>query len=237
MVGLLRVGGKLADSLAVCGLYTAELGSEGGLGIVERVDNGAPQIVQGNIEVADQRVLLTGVGDQVVTFQQLLVVRGYLCLHSGIADAGAGGQQLLGMGGIGDIVADITYHIELVVEHLTLLVGSTLLSHGLSCYRHDIGHGIGTLVSGNVLIHIAQLLLYDSQTLLDELIGGDANLVAVFDPVLVVDIDDGLEDVLSTGNGVVDTADINNVLGIGLQGGTDNSSVPACRCHKTYTLD
>ena len=116
--------------------------------------------------------------------------------------------------GVGNIVADVAHHVELVAQGLALLLGGTLLCHGLTGDSHHVGHGVGTLITGNVLIDITQLSLDDGQTLLDELVGGDADLVAVLDPLLAIDADDGAQDVLGTRDGVIDTPDVDNALGL-----------------------
>ena len=236
MVGLVRVGRQLVECLAVHHLHGVELCAERGLGVVERVDDGTLQVCQRDVEVGHQRVLLAAVGHEVVALQQLLVVGSNLRLHGGVADTRAGGQQLVGMRGVGDVVAHVAHHIQLVADELSLLVGCTLLAHGLGGHRFHAGHGVGALVSGNVLVYIAQLLLNHCQSLLDKFVGRYADLVAVCHPVLVVDVDDGLQDVVGLSDGVVGALNVDDVLCLWFQAGRDEAAVVLRGLHKPHSL-
>ena len=237
MVRLLGVGRKFTKSTAVDSIHSTELGTEGGLGIVERIDNGAAQITECNVKVTNKGVLLTGVGYKVVTLQQFFIIRGNLRLYSRITNAAAGWQELLGMSGIGNIIAHITHHVELVVQVLTFLISRALFAHGLGSNSLDTGHSQGTLVTSNILIDITQLIFNDGQTLLDKLIGGHTDLVAVLHPVLVVDVNNGLQDILSTGNGIIYTDYIDNILGIRLQISSNEATIPSSRSNIAYTTN
>ena len=173
-------------------LHSSELGTEGSLGIVERIDNSTTQITERYIKVAHKWILFTGVSYKIVALQEFFIVGGNLRLYSRITDTTTGRQQLLGMCGIGDIVTHIAYHVELVVQVLALLIGGTLLTHRLGSHCLNTGHGKRTLITSNVFIDITQLIFNDGQTLLDKLIGGHTDLVAVLHPVFIIDIDNGL---------------------------------------------
>ena len=67
-------GGELAHGHAMGGLDGIELGVERQLRVVERLENGTAQVVQTDIEVADEGVLLAGVGDKVVALEDAGVV-------------------------------------------------------------------------------------------------------------------------------------------------------------------
>ena len=63
-----------------------------------------------------------------------------------------------------------------------------------------------TLVTGDVLIYIAQLVFDHAQTVTDELRSTDGDLVLVLNPFLVVHFNQGVQNVFSLLNGgIVDT--------------------------------
>ena len=110
---------------------------------------------------------------------------------------------------------------------LALGLGSTPLSHGLASHSINAWHGAFALVVSNILFHMPQFLLNDPQTLLDELIGSYANLVAVLDPVLIIYINNGVEDVVGTWYADILTADVDDVVGIRLYSSRNQSAISA----------
>ena len=96
------------------------------------------------------------------------------------------------------MVADEAGHGQLVVERVDLDVGLVGVGHVHAGGGFDVRDEVAALERGDVAVDVPQLMLDDIEALIDELGGADGNLVLVFHPVLVVDGDDGVEDVLST---------------------------------------
>ena len=97
------------------------------------------------------------------------------------------------------------------------------------------------LVSGDVFVHMTQFVLYHSQTVADELRSTDGNLVFVLNPVLVIDFDQGIQQVFRFPDGGVADAEVddggvvtaqfgNQRVGIGVGGGTYASPDILDRC-------
>ena len=237
VVLLLRSGRQAAHGSTVGRLHRVELGGEGGLRVVEGLQDGAAQVAERHVDVAHQRVLLAGVRHEVVTLEDARVIFSNLLLDGTTADARAGGHELLGVGGVDNVVTHVAHHIQLVVNLLTLGVGGSLLADGLTGGLLNAEHAVGALVGGDAALDVAEFTLDDGQALLDELIGGDAHLVAVLHPVLVVDIDDRLQDIVGTRDGVVDTLDIDDVTRLGLEAGGDEGTVAAGGSHIACATD
>ena len=84
------------------------------------------------------------------------------------------------------MLADITGHLQRVVDFDNLLFGFLALLHIHRGGGLDVrGHGL-TLVRRNVRVDIPQLVFEHSQTLVDEVGSGNGNLVLVADPALVI---------------------------------------------------
>ena len=90
-------------------------------------------------------------------------------------------------------------HLELVVEGQYLVVDLVALLHVHARSGADIGDEVLALVLGDVAVDGGEFLLDDLETVVDEHRGREGDLVLVLYPVLVVDVDEGVEDVLSPG--------------------------------------
>lgn len=119
-------------------------------------------------------------------------------LDTGIVDTGVGREELVAIGNIVHILLDVARHGELIVQ-LERLGGVLARLH--QCHlRHRlyVGKEVLAFKRGDILVHTAQLLLDHTQTLVDESGGAEGDLVAVFDPVFVIDKDQGTDDVFGT---------------------------------------
>ena len=66
------------------------------------------------------------------------------------------------------------------------------------------------LVTGDVLVHIAQFTFNHAQTVTDELRGTDGNLVLVLDPLLIIYLDQRIQDIFRLWDGYVINAEIDD---------------------------
>ena len=218
--------GHLADSFGMAALSFGKLGIEGETGIVDGDEDGLAQVAELDIHVTDERVLLAAVGNEVVALEHHGVVLGDL----GLGSTDGGWQQAVGIGWVGDEGAQVADHVDLCLQVDDLLVGGLLAGHGLSADDITADHGIGTEVVSKIVLDLGELLLDDLQTVADELVGGNDGLVAVLHPLLVIDGDDGAEDIVGTEVGHVVAADIDDARRILLRCGGDAGPVIAGGC-------
>ena len=145
---------------------------------------------------------------EVVALQQLAVVFAYHALDVAALQAGVGGQQL-SVAGVGhEIGADVAGHGELVVEFEDAGLRLLVLRHihgGCGAY---VGDEVGALVAGDVGVDVAQLVLDDPETVVDEVGGGDGYLVFVVYPVFVIDVYQCLEHVVGALGGLVGNGEL-----------------------------
>ena len=196
---LVRVAGYLGGGLRLVGLQVGKLGVEAHHEVVDAGDDALAHRRQGLVVVGDERVLLAGVRHEVVALQLGLVVLADLLLDARVLDARVGRQELVLAHLAGEEVADVLRHGDAGGEVENQLVGLAALLHELLCGGLHVRQEVGALEGGDVLIHIAQLTLDDAEALGDEVGGGDGHLVLVVHPVLAINGDDGVQDVLGTG--------------------------------------
>ena len=163
--------------------------------VVQGGQDGAAQRAQLLVQVFDEEVLFGGGLDQAVALEHRRVVLVDLALGAGIVDAYVGRQQGAG-GGAGDVGLKEAGDGELVVELHQVLAGLGGELHVHAGRGFVVGDPVFTLVGGDGLVHVAEFLLDDVESVGDELVGGGRDLVLVLDPVLVVDVDDHAKDVL-----------------------------------------
>ena len=94
---------------------------------------------------------------------------------------------------IGQIVLYVSGHICLVVQFTNCGIGFIGLSHIHICRRLYIRQQMLTFERRYIIIHIAKLTLYHTQTLIDEHGGTDRYLILVPYPVLIVNGYKGIE--------------------------------------------
>ena len=195
---LVGVAGYLRGGLRLVRLEVGELGIEGSHIVVDTLHDAVAQGGEVLVVVGYQWVLLAGVSHEVVAFQLLLVVLGDLLFDARALYAAVAGQELVLAHLAGEVVADVLRHGEARLDVEYLLVGLGAALHILLCGGLHVGEQVAALVGGDAAVHVAQLALYHAQTVGDEVVGGDAHLVLVVQPVLAVDGDDGVEHVLGT---------------------------------------
>ncbi len=101
--------------------------------------------------------------------------------------------------------ADVLGGGELVVQCRQFLFVFSGLCHVEAGGCLHIGQQMFALVVGDVFVHVSQLVLYHVQTVADELRGADGNLVLVLNPVLIINLDQGVQYVFRfPGGGIVD---------------------------------
>ena len=218
LVSLLRVGGNLRGSGPGLALEAAVAGVESHDLVVHGHRDSASHRLEGLVHILDQHVVLTGVLDEVVPLDELAVIFIDPGLKSGIGYAHIRRQGLVVAALIGDVVLDITGHVELVVQLLHLLVDDSVLLHVHVGGGSHVGDHVGRLVSGDVGIDIGELTLDHIKTVIDELGGRPRKEVFVLDPLDVVDGDQGADDVLSPlGGDIIDTDGdhVSHLIGLG----------------------
>ena len=67
-----------------------------------------------------------------------------------------------------------------------------------------------TFVAGYIFVYMAQFALYHAQTVANELRGADGNLVFVSNPVLIINLDQGIQDVFRFPDGDVIDAEVDD---------------------------
>ena len=184
-----RLGGALGL------LRGTDLDADGLDVVVQGGQDGAAQGAQLLVQVFDEEVLFGGGLDQAVALEHRRVVLVDLALGAGIVDAHVGRQQ--GAGGCsGDVGLEEAGDGELVVELHQVFTGFGGELHVHAGGRLVVRDAVFTLVGGDGLVYVAELLLDDVETVGYELVGGGCDLVLVLDPVLVVDVDHHAQDVL-----------------------------------------
>ena len=196
VLGLGRVGGDAGGVAARAALQVGDLLFERGHEVVHGADDVGAHPVEGVVGVDDERVGRAGIRQQLVALEDLGVVGGDLRLEARAVDARIGGQQTAGIVVGGQVVADVAGHRQLVGQLLLLRVQGAVLAHIEARGGVDVGHELFALVGGDVAVHAGQLVLDHGEALVDEDRGAVGDLVLVFDPVLVIDGDQGVEDVL-----------------------------------------
>ena len=166
--------------------------------VVDRRDKGFAHGSQGGIHLNDQRVLHTALRYQIVALQQLVVVVIDLRCNVRIVYTRICRKQLETVSLARQVVADIPCHVSLVVQRLN----GGICFAGL-CHVHiggclHIGQQVLALVGRNIVIHIAQLAFYHTESLIDEHAGTDGYLVLVLHPVLIIDGYEGIQHLLGT---------------------------------------
>ena len=151
------------------------------------------------------------------------------------AQSHVGGKRLVAVVLLADVVLDVARHVELVAHVLELLVQHRALLHvHRRCGTHVRDHVL-RLVGGDVGVHARQLALDHPETVVDEHRSGVRYLVLVTHPVLVIDGDQGVQDVLGTLGGHVLDRERDDV-GV-LVGEVHLESVQVRLCHAALAQD
>ena len=198
ILSLVRVAGNLRGGMRLVCLQGTQLGTEGYHKVVDTCRNTSAHGIQVLVVIGNQRVLLAGVGNDVVALQQSLVVFSNLLLDARTVDTGIGWQHLVLAHSAYETAADILCNGEAGVEIHDLLAQVAALLHILLCCGLYVRQQVGTLEGRDILIHVAQLMLDNAKALGDETGGGNGHLILVVEPVLAVYGDDGVEDILGT---------------------------------------
>lgn len=113
------------------------------------------------------------------------------------------GQSLVGVGGIGEVVAYVAGHVQLVVKILDACLGFLGLRHvhGSDCAY--VGNKVFGFVIGNIGIDVAKFRLDYSESVVDKHRCRHGNLVLILHPVLIIYIDYVVEDVVGTLGGYI----------------------------------
>ena len=198
ILSLVRVAGNLRGGTRLVSLQGAQLGAEGYHEVVETGADASAHGSQTLVVIGNQRVLLAGVCHNVVALQLSLVVFSNLLLNARTIDTGIGRQKLVLAHLAYETAADILCDGETGVEIHDLLAHVAALLHILLSCGFYIRQQVGTLEGRDILIHIAQLMLDDTEALGDETGGGNGHLVLVVEPVLAIYGDDGVQHILGT---------------------------------------
>ncbi len=198
VLGLVGVGGDARGGLVAVVLLTLDLCVQGHQLVVNGLYQVGTVLGQVLVHLFHQGVALATLGDQAVALQQLGIVSGDLAVEVLAAEAVVEGEQLIAVALAAEVVADIPGHVHLVVELGDAEVGTLGLGHVHAYGSFYIGQHVLTLVGGDVIVYIAQLVLDDVQSVIDEHGGADGHLVAVFHPALVIHGDEGVEHILGT---------------------------------------
>ena len=171
--------------------------------VLNGFENGNTHSREIHIHIDDQRVPLTGVGNNVVAVHQELVVIGNLSSDAGILDSCRGRDEGGGGNGTVQTLAQVLGNRKLTLEFADLALYVLGLVHvECGCGIHG-RHEVLALELGDVTVHARELRLYIAQTVLDEVRGALCHLVLVKHPVLVVDGDDHIDKVISPHRRVV----------------------------------
>ncbi len=203
VLGLVRVGGNPSGSLCACPVQGTHLGVEVGDLVIHGRNDCSTHSVELLVHFLYQRVLCAGRVCQVVTVEKFLVVFLNLVLKAGALSTEAGREKLGLIFLVSQVVADVLGHIELVAEFLLLVADLGALLHVHCSGSCHIRNHLLALVGGNVAIYVGKLVLNNLQTVINEQGSTPRNLVLVSNPVLVVNADEGIEDILGPWNGTV----------------------------------
>ena len=223
VLGLRGVAGQLADGGGFLRAQVGNLGVESLDLVVYRLEDGRLHVAERGGEVLHQRVLLATVGQQTVAVHHDGVVLADLLTDVVVLEAGAGGQGL-GERLLDQLAADVLDSAELAVQgqQFTLVLGALRQILRGGCL--DVGQEVFALEGGNVFVDVAQLALDDAEAVGDELRGADGDLVLVLDPVFVVDLDEGIQQVFGLADGGIADAEVDDggllVAQAGLKGGS-----------------
>ena len=203
LLRLVRIRGDARGVLAGGALEILVFRVEGKDLVVYGPGDRPPHRGQSLVEILHEHVLLAGVRHKVVPLQDLGVVLGDAVLDRLAAQSHVGGKRLVAVVLLADVVLDVARHVELVAHVLELLVQHRALLHvHRRCGTHVRDHVL-RLVGGDVGVHARQLALDHPETVVDEHRSGVRYLVLVTHPVLVIDGDQGVKDVLGTLGGHV----------------------------------
>ena len=161
--------------------------------VVDRGKDCTPHRSQVCIHILNQGVVGATIGYQAVALEQLCVVSSNQRTKLIVRNTRVGRKQLVAVGCVGNKIAYVACHVQLVVELHHLGIGLLSLVHVHVGSRLQVWNLVLTLVRGNISIHITQLFLNNLQTVVDELGGADSNLVLILYPILVVDGNKGVE--------------------------------------------
>ena len=196
VTGLAGVGGKTLVDLALGALQAGQLVVEGHQLVVDARDDGLTHGGEVVVEVDDEGVFLTAVGGEAVAPQHGRVVFPDLPFDGGAVDTRVGGQQLVLHRLVDEHVADIAGDGDLVVDLEDAVGGGGVLREVDVRHRIHVGQQVLALVGRDVLVDVAQLLLDEAETVVDEEGGAHHDLVLVLEPVVVVDRDQHVEEVV-----------------------------------------
>ena len=138
-----------------------------------------------------------------------MVVLANLALDIGTSDTGIGGQRLVHPF-VFQFPADVLGSRKLVVKGKQFFLvlcrlGQIEIGSGLHVRQQVFG-----FIRRDILIHMPQLVLNHTKTVADELGGADSNLVLVLNPFLIIDFNQGIEDVFRLLDGGILNAEIDN---------------------------
>ena len=193
---LLRAGGDFRRGLVLVLLRVAQLQVDCAAEVVDALQDDLADLGQLLVVVAHDGVALRGVGDERVALEQERVVFCDLLLNARRFQSGVGRQELARLGTARQHALHVLCHGALRVEGQHLLLALLRLLHGHlrgSLYGRQ---QVAALIAGDVAIDTAQLALDDSQALVDKLRRGDRQHVLVSHPALLIDRNEGVDDVV-----------------------------------------
>ena len=210
VVGLAGILGHAAHGFVASGAKRVLLHLEHGDLVGEGVHDRGAQRRQLLVEVDYQRVLRGRICEMVVAAQDQLVVLRDALEYGSVLDIGVDRYLLAVVPGGREILVRGAQLAYLHCEFGALLCGFVCLRDGHGSGRRDVGDEVLGLVRRDVVVHVAELLLDDGQAVADELVGADYLFVAVPHPLLVIDGDESVKDIVRPLERQVAVADVDN---------------------------
>ena len=159
--------------------------------------------MQRTVQFLHHGIAVATVFYEFVTTQFDGVVLADLCLHAGITYTRIGGDKVVALGLVLQILLDVSCHTYLRFQFQHLVVGLSCIRHIGTGSRTDIHNEVCTLEGLQLAFHATQFLTDDYQTLVDELGRVYCHLVLVTDSGLVINRDEHIQHILGTGGRTV----------------------------------
>ena len=210
VLGLFGVGGNFAAGLAAEVVELLELDVDG----LDLPADGGEDVLAHFLELLlltqDAGVLCRGTDAVVLELEQHVVVVGNLALDLHVVQPRIGRQELVAGRLVPEDLQHILGHAFLVVEAEDFGLGTALLLKVDVADVGEVGDAVAGLEGGDAVVDHAEVLFHHAESLVDEARGTGGHLVALFEPLLVVDADEGLEHFFGTLGGIVDELEVDD---------------------------
>ncbi len=161
--------------------------------IIDRRQYRMTHLIHLLVQLDNQRILVRRLGQQRITLKHKIVVIRNLRLNINVSHTRIHRKHLLVIACSSEIRLYIKRLLQLILQIHDLLRNLLILRHIHRRRRTDIRNQIGRFVRRDIRIHISELTLDHTQTLVDKIRRRDSDLVLVADPILVIDTDQSVQ--------------------------------------------